>query len=252
VGTSGSTLTVPNASRVHVGDLFLKKSNELSPAKLTLTLSNAIHSDETYIQFEENGKNEANWYDAEKILSMDETIPQIFSISTDDQNNLINSLPLITNPVTVPLGMLIPAEGDYCLNASGIESLNTVSAIILEDRLNGTSQNLLYHSVYSFHASPDNDGTRFLLHFFGSEGKPTNNEDNPIMIFSYGKTLYISCNTGIQNGQIMVYSITGQKILTSNLNNRTINEVDLNVTDGYYVVRVQTQDFVRTAKVYLK
>ncbi len=252
VGVPGSTITVPNSARIHDGNYWLKSTKESSPSKLKLTFSNSTNFDDTYMMFESNGSLGTDWYDAEKMFSMNEQIPQVYTILDNDQKNVINSLPVISKPVTVPVGIVVPLDGDYSIKVSGLESFNSIPGIILEDMVTGNTQNLLQHPVYNFTASRIDDGNRFLLHFFGSNGSGNLQDSNPISIYSYGKSLYISCSTGMQSGRISVSNMIGQQILTKNLNDQTLNEVNLNVSDGYYIVRIQTEEFVKTAKVYLK
>ena len=252
VRVPGSTITVPNNSRIHDGNNWLKSTKDASPDKLKLTFSNSTNFDDTYVMFESNGSLGADWYDAEKMFSLDEKIPQVYTIANNDQKNVINSLPVISSPVTVPVGIFVPNDGDYTLTVSGIENFTTIPGIILEDLKTSNTQNLLQQPVYNFKASPDDEGKRFLIHFFGSSGNNNPQDSNPISIYCYGNSLFISCSTGMQNGRVSLSNMIGQQILFQRLNDQTLNEVKLDVSNGYYIVRVQTDEYIKTIKVFLK
>jgi hypothetical protein len=245
-------ITVPNSARIHDNDLWLKNTTDTSPNRLKLTLSNSVNSDETFILFEQAGGIGVDWYDAEKMLSMNEQVPQVYSIAENDHKILINSLPEISKHVTIPIGIIVPFDGNYSMAISDLENFTHIPGIILEDLMTSNTQNLLHNPVYYFTASRDNENNRFLLHFFSSNENNATLDSDPISVNSYGKSLYISCSKGMQNGRIYLSNMLGQQMLNQSLTDQTLNEVKLNVNAGYYIVKVQTEEYVKTVKVLLK
>ena len=162
--------------------------------------------------------------------------------------SLFNTMPYINNPITIPIGILAPADGNYSITASGMESFNALE-LILEDLKMNTSQNLSLNPVYYFHASGNEDAGRFLLHFTSPIGINDQIESNPIRIFASRKTICISGNTELQNAEVNVYNLLGQEILTQKLSKQSLNQVTLNAPDGYYIIKVLTKSEVKTAKV---
>ena len=242
-------IVVPNSSRVHDLNLWLKNSESLSVNKLLIKLSNGSNWDESTIIFGSNGTVGKDWYDAEKILSLDKNIPQVYTIVDNDQKTLINSLPYTNDAITVPVGFVAPATGDYSLTISGIESFASLN-LVLEDLKENTTQNLVQNSTYHFTAKGNEDAGRFLLHFAGSIGMSEKN-NSTINIFSNEKTVYITCAAGSHNALLTVSNLLGQEILTQKLNDQTMNQVQVNALKGYYIVKVQNESSVKTAKVYI-
>ena len=250
-GTSqNSYLTVLNSARIHDQDYWVKNTKESTPNKLKLTVSSATYFDAAYVLFEQNGSTGMDWYDAEKMLSMNDQVPQIYTVVDNRMKSLVNSMPLITGSVTIPVGVVLPSDGNFSVTISGLENFNPVPEIILEDMSTGYTQNINSNAVYSFSGSRNDIGDRFLLHLLGTG---TNRKDsNPISIYSYGHSLYISSSAAMQNSQVTVTNMIGQQILKKDLNSQVLNEVPLDVREGYYLVRVQAQDLVKTTKLYVK
>jgi len=66
------------------------------------------------------------------------------------------------------------------------------------------------------------------------------------------KTVYISCATGMHNGQVTVTNLLGQQIITKKLDEKVLNLIQLTAEEGYYIVKVQTESTVKTVKVFIK
>ena len=248
--TGGKILSVDNSYRIHdnATDKWLK--SEVAPTnKLTLTLANETNYDETYILFEANKSIGKDWFDAEKLLSLDASIPQIYTIIDNDQKTLFNSMPFINSPVTVPVGIVAPTTGNYSITISGFETFSSLTDLTLEDLKTNTSQNMVMNPVYTFNSSGIEDAGRFLLHFTNPIGINDQKESAPVRIFASQKTIFVTSTSDLQNANISVYNMLGQEILSKPLNNQPINQVALNAPNGYYIVKVMTQGVVRTAKV---
>jgi hypothetical protein len=246
--SGNKSLGMLNSSRVHDGDYWLKKKNSVSPSnKLTLTFGNGTNFDETFILFG-SGSVGKDWYDAEKIMSLESSIPQVYTLVDNDMKTLYNSMPYTVNPVTVPVGIVAPAEGDYTIKVSGIESFNSL-ALTLEDLNLNTTQNMVLNPVYSFKASGNEDAGRFLLHFASPIGINDQQASNPVKIYASQKTVFISGITDLHNASATIYNLVGQEILTQQLSNRTVNKIVVNAPAGYYIVKVLTQGTVTTSKV---
>jgi hypothetical protein len=247
VHASGTSIEIPNTSRTHETDTWLKESPNTN--KLTLTLSDGTYYDNAYILFEENGKNGSDWYDATKMLTMDKQVPQIYTMISGDQKTLINSMPVISSPITIPVGIVASSDGNYNINVSGIENFSSLTGLVLEDLKTNCKQNLLQNPVYNFSASGNEDDGRFLLHFNGDLNNP--NDENPVKIYSSEKTIYIFCATGLQNGHIILSNMLGQQILSQNLIDQPLNQIMVNTVKGYYIVKVQCDYTVKTSRVYV-
>jgi hypothetical protein len=239
---------LPNSARVHDDNHWLKNVAS-SQNKLTLTLSNGTHYDEAIVMFEEGSSAGQDPNDAEKLFTLSTDIPQVYAIIDNDAKAALNSLSPVSDNTTVPLGFVAPSDGNYSLTVSGIETFGSIAALTLEDKNNGLTQNLLVNPVYSFSATGNEDAGRFLLHFSGSVGG--NTDDNNITIFSSGKTVNISCPAGFHNAVMTVSNLLGQNILTRDVNEKTSDQVTLGAVKGFYIVKVRNDSSVRSVKVYI-
>jgi hypothetical protein len=243
------TLGLPNSARVHnvLGDYWLK---DASANSLKITLSNGTNYDEAFVMFENNSSVGRDRNDAEKMFSMNLGIPQVYTIVNNDQKISLNSMPYVTNGTTIPVGFVAPATGNYSITVSGIENFSSLEGLSLEDLSLNYTQNLLQNPVYNFNANGNEDAGRFLLHFAGSIGIGEKN-NNTINIYSNEKTVFITCAAGFKNAQVTISNLLGQQILTQKLNDQTVNQVKVNALHGYYIVKVQDESSVKTAKVYI-
>jgi hypothetical protein len=246
---SAETLGLPNAARVHdVGaDHWLKGT---SANRLAITLGNGTYSDEAVVLFGENGNVGKDWYDAEKLFGLTNNYPQVYTIIDNDMKAALNSMPFITNGTTIPVGIVAPVEGNYSITVKGVESFSSLAGLSLEDLSLNYTQNLLQNPVYNFTATGNEDAGRFLLHFAGAIGIDTK-DNSPINIFSNEKTVFITCTAGFKNATVTISNLLGQKIVSQNLSDQKMNQVNVNAMKGYYIVKVQSDSSVKTAKVYI-
>ncbi len=245
----GKTLELPNAVRTHdvLGDYWLKET----PAnKLSITLGNGTNYDEAVVMFENNCSVGKDRNDAEKLFSMRPGIPQVYTIVDNDLKACLNAMPYVTNETAIPVGFVAPVHGNYSIKVTGIESFSPMTGLSLEDLKLNITQNLRQNPVYNFTATGNEDAGRFLLHFAGPIG--IGEKDNSaVNIYSNEKTVFITCAAGFRNAEVTISSLLGQKILTRKLNDQTSNQVNVNALKGYYIVKVQTESYVKTANVFI-
>jgi hypothetical protein len=243
------TLTLPNSSQSHQPTIWLK--DETVPVnKLTMRLSYENRYDEAYIQFENENSAGPDRNDAEKMFSLDTSVPQIYSIVDNNQKTGLNALPCVTEGISVPVGFVAPTDGFYNIRFSGIETFSSLHKLTLEDLKLNCSIDLLQTPVYYFMASGNEDAGRFLLHFSGpiGVGEKTNSTIN---IYSSEKTVFITCANGFHNATVTITNLLGQEITTQQLGSQPVNRIKLSSTNGYYIVKVQDDSTVKTAKVYI-
>ena len=247
---SDKNIIIPNDARVHDvanKDWWLKET----PAnRLSIKLGYGNTYDEAFVMFLDNSNVGKDRNDAEKMFSMSTSIPQVYTIVDNDQKTALNAMPYSTNGTTIPVGIVAPVEGNYSITVKGIESFSSLTGLSLEDLKLNYTQNLLQSPVYNFTATGNEDAGRFLLHFAGSIG--IGEKDNStINIYSNEKTVFITCAAGFRNAQVTISNLLGQEILTQKLNDQTSNQVKVNALKGYYIVKVQNESSVKTAKVYI-
>ncbi|MCX6269275.1 MAG: T9SS type A sorting domain-containing protein, partial [Bacteroidetes bacterium] len=249
--TSGTgSIGIPNIARTHDNNWL--KNTETNPLnQIQLKLATSAYFDEATIVFNENGNISKGWYDACKLFSMNTEVPQVYTLKDNDQQICINSMPFFNKPVTVPVGMIIPADGSYTLQLSGLETFPTLPGILLEDLKTNTTQNLVQTPVYAFSASTTDDPKRFLLHFTGAIGISENSGDHSFQVFSSGNSLYVTDNTGKNQGNVYAYNMMGQLVAHSALNGNSLCRLNMNVPVGYYIVKVISNDQAFSSKVFI-
>jgi hypothetical protein len=238
---------IPNAARAHHNLTgWLKDQTN----RLSVRLSKGTNYDETYVMFMDNVATGKDRKDAEKLLSMNNGIPQIYSIVDNDQKTALNAMPSADNSTVIPLGIVAPATGDYSITVDGLENYGSLTGLVLEDKTMNYSQDLMVNPVYNFHAEEMEDASRFVLHFAGTIGM-NDLSTAGINIFSNEKTVTITCAAGLHNAKVTISNLLGQEILTRNLSDQKTNRVQVNALKGYYIVKVQSDSSVKTAKVFI-
>jgi hypothetical protein len=110
--------------------------------------------------------------------------PQLSSVAADNTRLSINSLPLNSANVYVPLNFALNHSATVTIRASGMESFINDIPVYLEDRMLSRSVNLRHQPEYTFAHSPTNAPDRFRLKFEGPYGVnlPTAQPDNKVFV----------------------------------------------------------------------
>ncbi len=241
-------LKVGNNARVHGVSPY--KGSEIQNL-LKLTVQGNGFKDETFINFDVNAtENYDSQYDAYKLKGIDEA-PQLYSIAGDDILS-INVLPRLDEEVTVPLGFEVGKADTYVMTASETESFNNGTDIYLEDLKENVLINLSEQDEYMFNANPLDEPDRFILHFFGVQGENNFQSDSGVQIYSYGSEVFIRNNMEMQlTAGVTVLNISGQNVWYRKLSLTDIEQINLNLKPGYYIVRVSTSKGVYNKRVVL-
>jgi hypothetical protein len=249
VTASSTPLVLLNSARTHNNN-WMKGSETLPVNQLKLTMGNITNWDEAFVQFEGNGVVGKDFYDADKMLSMNSAIPQVYTIIEDNRKIAINSMPFNNEAFSIPVGTVVPSDGEYTLVLSGIESFTSTPSILLEDKKIAKTQNISENPVYTFTASKSDDASRFVLHFGSAFGINETGLEQPITIYATDNTVNIA-NTSATSvkGEVYVYNTLGQVIAHQNLSG-DLTKINIAAT-GYYLVKVVTKSTIFTGKVFV-
>jgi hypothetical protein len=253
------SVTFPNSARVHdnsvpfykeaqapndVDVLYLKAQGN---GRESYDLASVVFRDYTTSKYDDA-------YDAQKIYG-DVQTPQLYTLSDDNVNLTINSLPFSDKSSTIPLNLQVfeNGTGSYTLTASNLASFRSGTTIFLEDKKETKTQDLTLNPVYSFNYANGDDPARFLLHFYNPYfGINNHSQNNYLQIYSFGHDVYVKNRTeNLQTGQVFLYNMMGREIAQKQLDRIQLNKYTFNLPDGYYLVRVITKDNTYTGKVYL-
>jgi len=214
---------------------------------LKLTVTGNEKADQMGVIFVENAAAGYDGNDGRKLFGNDEA-PQLYSVTSDNENVTFNMLPLGNN--SVPVNLQVGANGNYSINADFVSSFSPNAEIVLRDAKENVSQDLRINPVYNFSANVDDDINRFMLFFSNLLGVNNLNE-NIFKVFSVGSDLFIQIKDQNNNGSVMVYDMTGKKVLEKNLDNGIITRLKTNLVNGIYVVSIVTNEGSYNQKVFV-
>jgi len=176
--------------------------------------------------------------------------PLFYSVS-ENENYALNTLPEQTEAQVIPMGFVKNGSTGFSIE---LTENGTESTVYLTDHKTNTTQNLTNNPIYTFTAEEGDGPDRFLLHFkaVGIDDPAINNANGfPIHCWNYQQTLTIG-NPEQLPGEILVYAITGQTLLTAHLENVTKQTISHQLSPGMYVVQVRAEGKLKTQKIIVE
>jgi hypothetical protein len=244
--TSAGAFGMDNSVRVHNNQPYLKSTEEITNI-LRMKVSGNLntYSDEIVVEF---GHQDATG-GAEKMFGFYETSPGLYTVkATGNYSVDFRGEP---GAVVIPVSFKAGVDGDYTLTASQIESFTSTTQITLEDVKTARTQNLMQNPDYTFTAGKNDEEARFLLHFGGTFGL-NDKENQPVIIYSSGSSVYISDKSGaILKGEVTVYNMIGQPVMSSHLSENPLTKINLSGSTGYYLIQVVTGKNAYSGKVFI-
>jgi hypothetical protein len=233
--TGPDNLAVNDAMRAHNADWFWK-SDVSNLLKIQATGNEK--SDVLLVRFSDDATNGMDMQgDARKLFASTEGLAQIYTTFGDLQF-AINSLP---STESVPMGFKANGSGTYTIEAIETSEFDNV---VLEDLSNGVQTDLLAGS-YTFDYTSGEHG--FVIHF-----TPLGTRElaaNSINIWAANQTIYVQAPA--TKGDIAVYNMMGQVVVKTAIV-PGLNEIPMNTSNTYYIVKVLGSDVTETGKVFIK
>ncbi|MBK7213616.1 MAG: T9SS type A sorting domain-containing protein [Bacteroidales bacterium] len=227
---TGPNLVMSKTGLVHNAQTYYKES---IPDVLRLSITGNGATDEAVVRFDQSSTAGFDSdFDAYKIFSMDESVPQISTTNTDQELS-INCQPEITSNLTIPVSLKIGAFGSYSLNTENLGSFNQDVEVYLEDLSTGKTIDMRSTPSYSFEAA-QGDLNRFNIRIQKSTGLGNNAVANNQIRYNAG-------NLVIENvtGTLEVYSMSGQLILSQEIDSPEQHLVSMsNAPKGVYLVKL--------------
>lgn len=248
----GGTIDIRKSMLSHQpGNLFLKNHQT---EKIVLNANTKNNVSKTTIAFKNNmTKGLDITYDA-ALYSGDTNNLSVFTNLVEDYNNLPFAIQFLPKSnyenLIIPVG--ISSTKDEKISISIEENtLQNHQEIYLEDTLLNTFVKLSEKNNYTFDykKSRDTNG-RFYLHFNRNSLHTENISSSSIKIYK-DKNAIIHIN-GINEGILDVFTIKGQKIITSKKINRRNNQIEVNnLSKGVYLFKVTSKGKAYTKKIIL-
>ncbi|KAF0129185.1 MAG: subtilisin-like serine protease [Bacteroidetes bacterium] len=243
-------LAMDNNVRLHNATGFLKETNEMNN-NLQITSHANTYSDEIVLRFIEEATTDFDGeWDALKLKGGD-LIPSVFTLSADQIQLSINSIPLVTETFTVPLGFEWLENGEASLSFEGIETFEQQESLMLDDLLTGITVDLSTQTSYSFTHQIENDPHRFVLRFMG----PTGNDESKagseaLKTWIADGQLKFSVQDNKGNGTVEVFDLKGSKLLQKQFFGSQPVTLDGLKTASVVLLKVTTATRVFNQKVF--
>jgi len=241
--STNGNLTMNNDIKVLDGASNWLKYIETNIAlfKIKVTSAGNYGLDEAIIEY----GHEVATGGAAKMFSFVPTAPSIYlpKVGNDYSISFLNA---ISETEIVPLSFKAGADGNY--NIEFTFDVDTFNIVQLLDKKTNIKTNLKENQIYEFMASKEDNPDRFEIHF-GVVSIEETSDLNQINAYVYNNNLYIQNN--LNSAQVSLYDIQGRKILTKHLNSTGLDQTQLNLPMGIYIVRLQSSTQVKNIKVFL-
>jgi len=242
------SIGINNGARIHSAKDILKDTKALNIDLLKMKVWGNDFSDEVILQLNKMAStNFDSEFDGIKFFG-EEYAPQLYSVSADDRQLSVNSFPLAENYEIIPLGLEVGVAGKYSISVESLTGFDITNKIQLEDLITGNIVTLNEGVLYNFSADPQNNPVRFLLHLMGNMNID-NSFSELLNIYSKDKTIFVEM-AEVSNGEITLYSLTGQKISTTKITD-LITSIKIQ-NAGCYIVSIMDNDALITRKIIVR
>jgi hypothetical protein len=241
VTTNPGSVTIPAAARTHSSQAWYKSSGD----PLIMLKANDLAGQtfqESVIRF--NPESTVGYDSDFDAYFLEGYAPQFYSVE-GGMNLSTNVLPGMDWQTIIPFSFIKTDGSGYSIEAVKLENIS--QPVYLIDLKFNNTQNLSEHPLYSFTSLASDDPARFLVAFrpLGIEAQ----SGSGYHIYIYNGTLFIT-NPG--ESTLEVYNTLGQKMVGAQTHSELLYSLKLDVTTGYYLVRLTTGQKVITEKVFVK
>lgn len=240
--SGGGYLAINNNARVT--NTSVNYRSDLSNV-LYLKVVAGEYSDETVIRFNPYASLEFdNQFDADKLLSFDLNVPQIYTEDADFRMYSINTLPELLSSVSIKLKLFANLSGHYQLIPDFI-NLDPNINVFLEDKFLNKIYDLR-NGKYEFNAENSDDADRFILHFIPVQNITNLSEEQAqkYTVFCKDQELYIISpeNSGSNYLHINIYDMVGKCVFSKQICNPESGQTKIQIPDikGNFIVTLNT------------
>jgi hypothetical protein len=189
-------------------------------------------------------------FDARKLYGS-LALPQLYSLSSDNQMLSINALAVNDETTIVPLAVEWSQSGEITLSFSNLEGFENSTTIFLEDLLTEEMMDIREHPAYTFNYTEGDEPMRFRIHFKGVTSVDDLAAANH-HIWSHDDRIYITMPESFGNMvRIELFDLLGNRVMDMrrSLDNPTIIR---STAKGVVIVRVTEADRVYTQKLFIR
>ena len=150
----------------------------------------------------------------------------------------------------IPVRFTVQESQNITFAVDGFVKEAGITSLTLEDAFANKFTELSAGETYSFIADPSDDPMRFKLHAVTTTGIIDGSSEG-MNIYANGSSLYLSSEKAL-DAQVEMYNVTGQKVFAKNVLMDGLTQVNANLTIGWYIVKVSTQEGIATQKVFIQ
>lgn len=234
---SSGTFSLDNSMRTHTA--WAKSKNKSLQNGLVLEASGSAYEDELWLVFDEQAsENFELQRDAWKLLSYNDSISQLWSVSPDGKLS-IDARP---DCESIQLGFANNVADFYSI---GLQQMEGISIATLEDTKTGTFHDLT-KGAYEFAWDVNDDEMRFILHL-----NPVGiNElaEQPVFAYLNGEQLYVRHQ---QDAVIQLLDLSGRLLYQQQVSEEGVHRFAPALPKGLYLIRLLSNHSSKTQKIIL-
>jgi hypothetical protein len=189
-------------------------------------------------------------YDARYLQPFTE-IPHLCALTTDDVQVSKYAFKPSNETTLIPLYFKVADAQEISFSIEDFQKEASIEKVTLEDSFLNEFAVLDFGKDYTFTASPNDDVNRFKLHIESTTGISESSSIEGLSIYSYGNKLYLNSKRAM-DAQIEVYDITGKEILHKEIVLGGLQQMELPMNTGWYVVEVITGEGIQSTKVFVQ
>jgi autotransporter-associated beta strand protein len=250
--TGTKTITMDNGDRVHQGMDTYYKNAQLTDNVLNISVEGNNSRDDARVCFYDQATTNFDGdFDAYKIFSYSTSIPELYSVTPDNTNVSINTLPLSQMYGTVQLGFIPGTAGNFTFTADGISNFPPTMYIKLEDKKTGTIQKLNDNPSYAFTSSTTDNTDRFVLHFQDATSVDDVTGTSDYSVYVDGGIINVLALKP-SSGLVKVSDMAGREVATASMIPNRTTRIDMHGQSGIYIVSVLTNKGISNKKLVVK
>jgi hypothetical protein len=193
--------------------------------------------------------------DALKLMNTDPSVPNMYTVSDDNQRLSISGMPLPSDSLTgIPVGIQTLKDGWISFTAKSIDQLPSAYSIFLFDKEKNTYSDLRLNAAYRFYLKAGDYSKRFML-LLSTNGLPAPpvSADKLFTVTRSGGNYQavIGLKEG-QNGTLYIRNMAGQTIREVSAAGGQTVEIGSGAMNGVYIVTLVSGNRVYSEKTLIR
>ena len=246
VSSVANSLTIPKVDRSHDLQAWYK-NDKINKIKLTVYDPEGVTAQESIIKF--NNTATVGFDNEFDSYFLSGYAPQFFSVINENKAVSTNTLPEITEQLSIPFSFIKNSSSSFYIEAEGIDNIFPQTTVSLVDLKTNTTQNLSENPVYAFESSEGDDPERFLLQF-GVLGLEEQALENNLHFYIYNNKIYI-IDKELKTGALQIFDMLGKPVMEKEYSGQ-VNIINLDLPVAYYIVRIISDKNLINGKIYIK